>query len=230
MLDRIVDAITLDFEVLVVVDFAGRPDGRGRAPSTSADDPQGAHPRQAPTAAGRPTPSATAIDHAAHPVVVVTMADGSRRPPPDRPHGPTRRARRRRRCRLPLLARRSAGRRPAAQVRRCPAPRAVARRPGPGRDRRRHQQLQGLSTRPSSARWASTVAAASRSGSSSPPRRAGSAVPWRSCPPSGSTGRWASPQFDLKAWIPKYLRWYRFAFGPALTLDEVRRQSGGDRP
>ena len=21
-------------------------------------------------------------------------------------------------------------------------------------------------------------------------------------------------KFDLKAWIPKYLRWYRFAFGP----------------
>ena len=31
--------------------------------------------------------------------------------------------------------------------------------------------------------------------------------------------------FDLKAWIPKYLRWYRFAFGPQLSLDEVRRQS-----
>lgn len=31
--------------------------------------------------------------------------------------------------------------------------------------------------------------------------------------------------FDLKAWIPKYLRWYRFAFGPKLSLDEVKRQS-----
>lgn len=27
--------------------------------------------------------------------------------------------------------------------------------------------------------------------------------------------------FDMKAWIPKYLRWYRFAFGPALTLEQV---------
>ncbi|MDX6358764.1 MAG: dolichol-phosphate mannosyltransferase [Nocardioidaceae bacterium] len=34
-----------------------------------------------------------------------------------------------------------------------------------------------------------------------------------------------SSNFDLKAWIPKYLRWYRFAFGPQLTLDELRRQS-----
>lgn len=31
--------------------------------------------------------------------------------------------------------------------------------------------------------------------------------------------------FQLKAWIPKYLRWYRFAFGPRLELDEVIRQS-----
>ena len=31
--------------------------------------------------------------------------------------------------------------------------------------------------------------------------------------------------FDLKAWIPKYLRWYRFAFGPRLPIDELRRQS-----
>lgn len=32
-----------------------------------------------------------------------------------------------------------------------------------------------------------------------------------------------SSQFRLAAWIPLYLRWYRFAFGPALTLDEVAR-------
>ncbi|WP_295658373.1 glycosyltransferase family 2 protein [uncultured Nocardioides sp.] len=31
--------------------------------------------------------------------------------------------------------------------------------------------------------------------------------------------------FDLRAWIPKYLRWYRFAFGPRLTLDQLRVQS-----
>jgi len=31
--------------------------------------------------------------------------------------------------------------------------------------------------------------------------------------------------FRLTKWIPKYLRWYRFAFGPALTVDEVRRQA-----
>jgi dolichol-phosphate mannosyltransferase len=32
-------------------------------------------------------------------------------------------------------------------------------------------------------------------------------------------------RFDLKGWIPKYLRWYRFAFGPPLGVDEVRREA-----
>jgi hypothetical protein len=27
--------------------------------------------------------------------------------------------------------------------------------------------------------------------------------------------------FDLANWIPRYLRWYRFAFGPELTVDQV---------
>jgi glycosyltransferase involved in cell wall biosynthesis len=31
--------------------------------------------------------------------------------------------------------------------------------------------------------------------------------------------------FELKAWIPKYLRWYRFAFGPRLSVEELKRQS-----
>jgi hypothetical protein len=30
--------------------------------------------------------------------------------------------------------------------------------------------------------------------------------------------------FKLAAWIPRYLSWYRFAFGPKLTLDELRRK------
>jgi dolichol-phosphate mannosyltransferase len=34
-----------------------------------------------------------------------------------------------------------------------------------------------------------------------------------------------SSNFQLKAWIPKYLRWYRFAFGPALSLEEVTRRA-----
>lgn len=32
--------------------------------------------------------------------------------------------------------------------------------------------------------------------------------------------------FKLAKWIPKYLRWYRFAFGKPLTVDELRQRSG----
>ena len=35
--------------------------------------------------------------------------------------------------------------------------------------------------------------------------------------------------FDLAGWIPKYLRWYRFAFGPQLSVDEVQREAAEDR-
>ena len=29
-------------------------------------------------------------------------------------------------------------------------------------------------------------------------------------------------RFMLKKWIPKYLKWYRFAYGPALTIDQLK--------
>ncbi len=32
--------------------------------------------------------------------------------------------------------------------------------------------------------------------------------------------------FQVAAWIPKYLRWYRLAFGRQLTLDELRSRTG----
>ncbi len=28
--------------------------------------------------------------------------------------------------------------------------------------------------------------------------------------------------FKLRAWLPRYLRWYRFAFGPELTVDQLQ--------
>lgn len=33
--------------------------------------------------------------------------------------------------------------------------------------------------------------------------------------------------FKLAQWIPKYLRWYAFAFGPRLTLDQLKARSAG---
>jgi glycosyltransferase involved in cell wall biosynthesis len=31
--------------------------------------------------------------------------------------------------------------------------------------------------------------------------------------------------FKLKAWVPKYLRWYRFAFGPELSLEQLEQEA-----
>lgn len=33
--------------------------------------------------------------------------------------------------------------------------------------------------------------------------------------------------FKLLRWLPRYLRWYRFAFGPKLSLEELRAKSRG---
>jgi dolichol-phosphate mannosyltransferase len=35
--------------------------------------------------------------------------------------------------------------------------------------------------------------------------------------------------FKLLTWLPKYLRWYRFAFGPQLSLEAMRARTGGGR-
>jgi hypothetical protein len=32
-------------------------------------------------------------------------------------------------------------------------------------------------------------------------------------------------RFDVRGWVPKYLRWYRFAFGRPLSVAEVRREA-----
>jgi hypothetical protein len=33
--------------------------------------------------------------------------------------------------------------------------------------------------------------------------------------------------FKVAKWVPSYVRWYRFAFGPQLTADEVRNRGAG---
>jgi glycosyltransferase involved in cell wall biosynthesis len=33
-------------------------------------------------------------------------------------------------------------------------------------------------------------------------------------------------RFMLKKWIPKYLKWYRFAYGPELTVDQLKSKQG----
>lgn len=34
-------------------------------------------------------------------------------------------------------------------------------------------------------------------------------------------------RFQLKAWIPKYLYWYRLAYGPSLNLDQLKKRTEG---
>jgi dolichol-phosphate mannosyltransferase len=36
--------------------------------------------------------------------------------------------------------------------------------------------------------------------------------------------------FKVMRWLPRYLRWYRFAFGPALTQDRLLSARGADAP
>jgi dolichol-phosphate mannosyltransferase len=33
--------------------------------------------------------------------------------------------------------------------------------------------------------------------------------------------------FKVAKWVPSYLRWYRFAFGPRLTAEQVRARGAG---
>jgi dolichol-phosphate mannosyltransferase len=35
--------------------------------------------------------------------------------------------------------------------------------------------------------------------------------------------------FRVASWIPRYLRWYRFAFGPKLTADQIRSRGDAAR-
>src|SRR5262249_362741 len=36
--------------------------------------------------------------------------------------------------------------------------------------------------------------------------------------------------FKIARWVPSYLRWYRFAFGPRLTADQVRDRGTAGQP
>lgn len=38
--------------------------------------------------------------------------------------------------------------------------------------------------------------------------------------------RFGVSSFKLAAWLPRYLRWYLFAFGPKLTIDELKVRQG----
>ena len=150
-----------------------------------------------------------------------------RRPLADRPAGPAGRAGRGGRRRVPLHAGRPAGRRALgsrALLSRLAGLVALLVRPGrapttpPTRSR--------PTTRSSSTRSASSPTPASRSGSSWSPRPAGCRLPVAEIPTIWLDRTTGQSNFQLRAWLPRYLRWYRFAFGPPLT---PRRQGRSRR-
>ena len=82
-------------------------------------------------------------------------------------------------------------------------------------------------TRPTScARSASTPTPASRSASSSSPRRAGCGCRSAEIPTIWLERAQGTSNFKVVRWLPRYLRWYRFAFGPQAHA----RPAAGEEP
>ena len=106
------------------------------------------------------------------------------------------------------------------------AGRAVAVLVRPRRHPRRHQLVQGVLGRASCATSTSTPTPASRSASSWWPRPAASAARSPRSPRSGSNAARARRTSRSLSGCPAYLKWYRFAFGPELSLDAVRAAKG----
>lgn len=221
VLDRLIDAITLEFEVLVVVDDEGDPTVaavRQHVP----DDPR---VRTLVNTYGRGPANAIryGIDAARHPVVVVTMADGSDDPRMIDP--------------LSRLVERG------VVV-------AAASRYSPGGQQVGGPVLKGMLSR-AAGRTLGTFARVGTDDATNSFKafatdfvrevgidsRSGFEIgleltakarrlrrPVAELPTIWLDRTVGESSFDLKDWIPKYLRWYRFAFGPQLTVEQVRAE------
>ena len=218
-LDRLVEAVTLPCEILVVFDSpddttrAGarevrRATSRGSCPTLNT---YGRGPGQRDPLRHRPRHGAGRRRH-----------DGRRlrRPAPDRRAGPAGRARRGRRRRLaatcrggqqvggPLLKRIAV---PAGRAARCTGSPGSAPATPPTR------------SRPTTASSCSEVGieVRRRLRDRHRARRQGARGCGGRSPRSrrsGSTARSASSNFKLGKWLPRYLHWYRYAFGPQLDV------------
>ena len=220
VLDRLFEAITLPCEVLVVYDDledTTRPGARavhreGAPPRADAEHLRAAGPAHA---------IRYGLDHASSPVLVVTMADGC----DDAMQIDTLTRLVERgvvvACGVALHARRAAGRRPGrsrASCRGWPATRCS----GSAGSAPTTPPTRSRPTRPTSCRrWGCRATGASRSASSSWPRPAGPACPIAEIPTIWLDRSFGTSNFKLRAWLPRYLRWYFFAFGKELTLEQV---------
>lgn len=222
VLDRLLDAVSLELEVLVVVDDPADPTVAAVAGHVGRDT----RVRTLVNTYGRGPANAIrfGIDSAAHPVVVVTMADGSDDP----------------RLIDPLARLVERGVVVAAASRYAPGGQQVG---GPllksALSRAAGRSL-GLLARVGTddatnsfkaydTAFVREVGIHSRTGFEIGLELTAKARrlrrPVAELPTIWLDRTVGHSHFDLKAWIPKYLRWYRFAYGPALSLDEVRRQS-----
>jgi glycosyltransferase involved in cell wall biosynthesis len=222
VLERLVDSVESEYEVLIVVDFAEDTTVAG-VERFSSNDPR---LRVLVNDYGRGPANAIryGIDHAVHPVVVVTMADGS-----DDPRQIDDLARLVDRGVVVAAASRySAG---GQQVGGPMLKALISRAAGTslGTIGRVGTRDATNSFKAYSKEFINEVGIHSRSGfeigleltaKARRLRRPVAELPtiWLDREIGGS-------KFELKAWIPKYLRWYRFAFGPALTPEEVAAQA-----
>jgi len=223
VLDRLLDAITLDFEVLVVVDFPDDPTVAAVAQHVG-EDPR---VRTLVSTYGRGPGNAIrfGIDHARNPVTVVTMADGSDDP---RMIDPLARLVER----GVVVAAASRYSRGGQQVGGPLVKRLMSRAAG-----RSLGVLARVGTHDATnsfkaydTAFVREVGIDSRSGFEIGLELTAKArrlrLPVAELPTIWLDRAIGDSTFDLAGWLPKYLRWYRFAYGPALTVDEVRARAG----
>ena len=219
VLDRIFDAVESECEILVVVDF--EEDTTVPVLRDYSEREPRLHTLISTYGRGPANAIRYGIDQVKNPVVVVTMADGS-----DDPRQIDALARLVDRgvvvaAASPVLRRRPAGRRPAVQVA------AV-------QDRRPHRSalLGRVGTRDAtncfkaySTEFIREVGIDSRSGFEIGLELTAKARrlrrPVAEVPTIWLDRTMGESNFQLAAWIPRYLRWYRFAFGPPLTTEQV---------
>lgn len=222
VLDRLVEGISLEFEVLVVVDGADDPTIDAVADHVGTDS----RVRTVVNTYGRGPANAIryGVDHAVYSVVVVTMADGS-----DDPRMIDPLARLVERGVVIAAASRYS---PGGQQVGGPAVKGLLSRTA-GRSLRTLARV-GTEDATNSFKAYSTdfvreVGIHSRSGFEIGLELTAKArrlrLPVAELPTIWLDRTLGESRFDLWAWLPKYLSWYRFAFGPKLTLEQVRRQA-----
>ena len=221
VLDRLVEGISLPFEILVVVDdeedttVAGVRDHMGEDPRTRVLlNTFGPGPANA---------IRFGIEHARHPVVVVTMADGSDDP---RMIDPLARLVER----GVVVASASRYSRGGQQVGGPALKRMLSRAAGRslGTLGRVGTYDATNSFKAYSTDFVREVGIHSRGGFEIGLELTAKARrlrrPVAELPTIWLDRSFGESRFDLRGWIPTYLRWYRFAFGPPLSVEQIHRE------